>query len=222
MRSPHRRTHLGRYTSMSAATCALSRAAGSPIFAICRLQVRRRRAARNGPFWRGHSGGAVSCVNMALSAAPPTRSRVRALDVRAWLPAGSWHAVQTTSVLRRHRARCSAQAGCGCPGRPRSASLRICAPWVVLICPRISRRPARSRVISSLLRVTAGAGLRFVRTALLVPLQRQAPEPGDRRLRAPRSMLAWKQRAAHAASEWWLGTWPPLSTPSSRACRRVS
>jgi hypothetical protein len=44
----------------------------------------------------------------------------------------SWPVRQTTRVLRRRRAIRSAHAGRGCPGLPRSASLRT---WCTCTCP---------------------------------------------------------------------------------------
>jgi uncharacterized protein (DUF305 family) len=64
--------------------------------------------------------------------------------------ATTWQVRQTTRVVRRRRAICAAHAGCGRPGRVRSARRRTWCTEMPSVPVQISQRSARSRVTSSL------------------------------------------------------------------------
>jgi hypothetical protein len=71
----------------------------------------------------------------------------RGVELPVWMV--SWQVRQTTRVLRRRRAICAAHAGCGRPGRVRSARRRTWCTVMPSVPTQISQRSARSRVTSS-------------------------------------------------------------------------
>jgi hypothetical protein len=103
-----------------------------------------------------------------------------------------WQVAQTTNVFLRLLAISWFHAGCGRPGRCRSASLRTWWTSTGPGCLHSSHRLAWSRVISSLRRTVTGAGARSVR---IVPFLRRRGMPPNRAtsgLRPLRSTLTWK------------------------------
>ena len=99
------------------------------------------------------------------------------------------------------------RSGCGCPGLVRGARLRTCRNFTGALCSHHSRRPLRSRVVSSL-RPVAGTRERSVRTAFLgLELSQAATServslgivhlnPQAEQVTSP---LAWRARPPHLA-----------------------
>src|ERR1019366_2314545 len=107
----------------------------------------------------------------------------------AWM--ARWQAVQTTRVFLRILAMSCAHAGCGRSGCVRSASFQTWWISTVVLRSHHSHRPAWSREISSLGRVT-GAGRRSLRTAFCCLLRGMPPNVATCGFLPGRSTLASK------------------------------